>query len=70
MDAPFVEGVPYFSKQEESNARKIQSARQTKTHVMDIEVSGDDTESLTFLQRVRSEIDAWQSRTDVSPTSY
>lgn len=66
MDAPFVHGVPYFSKEEESAAREIASARQHKAGVADIDIKNDDTESLSFIQRVRSEIDAWKNSTEVS----
>lgn len=66
MDAPFVQGVPYFSREEESVARKTASARQSKIGVADIDIKNDDTESLKFVQRVRSEIDAWKNCTEVS----
>lgn len=66
MDAPFVQGVPYFSREEESAARNLASARQSKISVVDIDIRNDDTESLQFVQRVRSEIDAWKKSTEVS----
>lgn len=66
MDAPFVQGVAYFSREEESAARKSTFARQHKAGVSDIDIKNDDTESLKFIQRVRSEIDAWKDCTDVS----
>lgn len=66
MDAPFIQGVPYFSREEESAARNSASARQSKIGVADIDIKTDDTESLKFVQRVRSEIDAWKNSTEVS----
>lgn len=66
MDAPFLQGVPYYSREEELAARKAASARQNKTSVPDIDITKDDTESLKFIQRVRSEIDTWKNSTEVS----
>lgn len=65
-----MEGVSYFSREEESIARNIASARQSKTHMVDIGINSDDVESLEFLERARSEIDAWHSRADVSLNSH
>ena len=65
IQAPFIEGVSYFSREEESIARQIASARQNKTNVADIEIKSDDTEALEFVERVRSEIDAWKNCTTV-----
>lgn len=65
MDAPFVQGVPYYSREEESVARKTASARQNKAGVADIDIKNDDIESLKFIQRIRSEIDAWKNSTEV-----
>lgn len=66
MDAPFVQGVPYYSREEESAARNTASARQNKAAVADIDINNDDTESMKFMQRVRSEIDTWKNSTQVS----
>lgn len=66
MDAPFLEGVPYYSREEELAARNTASARRNMTGIADIDIKNDDTESLRFIQRVRSEIDAWKNSTEVS----
>lgn len=66
MDAPFVQGVPYFSREEELTARKSNFARQNMAGIADIDIKNDDTESLNFIQRVHLEIDAWKDCTDVS----
>ena len=65
MEAPYLEGVPYLSREEEAMARKIESSRRDKSFA-DIQIKGDDTETLDFLKRVRKEITTWKSRTTVS----
>lgn len=70
MDAPFVEGVPYYSREEESAARNTASARRNMIAVADIAIKNDDTESLKFIQRVRSEIDAWKNSTETKKEAF
>lgn len=65
MEAPFLEGVPYYSREEEAAARAIALARQDKTSVPDLTIKKDDSEALEFVCRVREEIDAWKKRTGV-----
>ena len=67
MEAPFLEGVPYFSRDEEAAARAIAIARQDKTSVPDLTIKKDDTEALEFVRRVRQEIAVWKSRTGPQP---
>ena len=59
MEAPFTEGVPYLSRQEEARARSIAAARRDKTSVADIKVPADDIGSIEFVQRVRREVTEW-----------
>ena len=65
MEAPFLEGVPYFSREEEATARSLAYARRDRINVADIFIDQDDVESLEFLRRVRQEIMAWRSRKTV-----
>lgn len=65
MEAPFLEGVSYYSRQEEAESRRIALERQDKAAVADIQIRSDDTEALDFLQRVRTEIDTWKHRPTV-----
>ena len=59
MEAPFTEGVPYLSRQEEARARSIAAARRDKTSVADIKIPADDIDSIEFFQRVRREVRQW-----------
>ena len=63
MEAPFLEGVPYFSREEETAARAIAIARQDKASVPDLKIKKDDAEALEFVRRVRDEIAVWKNRT-------
>ena len=65
MDAPFLEGVPYLSREEEALARELELSRLNKTSIADIQLKSDDTESITFVQRVREEVEVWKKRTTV-----
>jgi len=66
MDAPFLEGVPYLSRDEEALARRISIARQDRYGVADIQLKIDDLESIEFLRRVRQEINVWRNSNTVS----
>lgn len=59
MEAPFVDGVSYLSREEEITARRIALQKREKHAIIDIQLRADDEESLKFLQRVRDEVDAW-----------
>ena len=65
MEAPFLEGVPYLSRDEEASARHIALARQNKNAFSDIEIKADDLDSLDFVRRVRHEIETWRNRDEV-----
>jgi hypothetical protein len=62
MDAPFSEGVAYFSRAEEGRARVAAARRRDKTDITDIFISDEDTESLGFIRRVRHEVRVWKSK--------
>ena len=53
MEAPFLEGVPYFSREEEAMARRL---RDEKAVYTDIDIDRDDLESLKFVKAVTDEI--------------
>ena len=65
MEAPFLEGVAYLSREEEALARQLALARLDKAGVADIQIQNDDHEALGFAQRVRQAIDEWKRRTTV-----
>lgn len=62
MEAPFMEGVSYLSREEENTARRIVLQKSEKHAVIDIQLRADDEESLKFLQRVRDEVDTWMKQ--------
>ena len=68
MEAPYLEGVPYFSRKEEAESRAAEVAKWDRNSFKDIFIRDGDTESLKFVQRVRGEITAWRNRTTVSST--
>ena len=61
MDAPFLDGLHYLSREEEATARRIALSRQNKFGVSEIDFREGDVEALAFVQRVRSEIDIWKN---------
>ena len=67
MEAPFLEGVPYFSRDEEAAARAIAIARQDKASLPDLTIKKDDAEALEFVRRVREEIAVWKKRPGPQP---
>jgi len=69
MEAPFLEGVPYLSREEEASARRISLARQNRNNTADIQIKADDLDSLDFVRRVRHDIEVWQNRDEVSITA-
>jgi len=62
MDAPFSEGVPYFSREEEGRARAAAARRRDKTDITDIFIKDGDSESHGFIKRVRHEVRVWKSK--------
>lgn len=64
IDAPFLEGIPYFSRAEEVIARSIALARQKKQET-NIGIKDDDAESRGFIDRIRTEIDEWLKKPSV-----
>lgn len=66
MEAPFLEGVPYFSREEEAASRAAEAAKRDRNSFVDIFIRDGDTESLEFIQRVRQEVTAWRNRGTVS----
>ena len=66
MEAPFLEGVPYFSRGEEAASRAAEVAKRDRNRFADIFIRDGDVESLDFIRRVRHEVTAWQSRSTVS----
>lgn len=62
MEAPYLHGVPYLSREEETAARVAQKARSI---VPNIELNETEWESLTFLQGIRDTIDAWRDGKEV-----
>ena len=70
MDAPYLEGVPYFSRQEEAQSRAAEVAKWNRNSFADIFIRDGDTQSLQFIQRVRREITAWRNRSTVSSPLY
>ena len=66
MDAPFLEGVPYLSREEEAASRAAEVAKRDRNNFADIFIREGDTESLGFIQRVRQEVTAWRNRGTVS----
>lgn len=66
MEAPFLEGVPYLSRDEELLARKNAKARQDRYGIADIQLKNDDHESIEFVRRVRHEIHLWRTTNTVS----
>jgi poly(A)-specific ribonuclease len=66
MDAPFTEGLPYLSREEETRAKaRLLERQQQKAAIRDIDVRDMDLESLEFLNDVRRQIDAWMAVGDV-----
>ena len=63
MEAPFLEGVPYFSREEEAVSRQ---RREEKSIYTDIDIDPDDLESVRFAKAITKEIDDWKARRGVS----
>ncbi|KAL2355890.1 ribonuclease H-like domain-containing protein [Cryomyces antarcticus] len=61
MELPFTKGVPYLSRDEAKQAKKLASDRLQRSTIPDIQLAPEDSQSIEFMRRVRSEIDAWKS---------
>lgn len=59
MDAPFLEGVPYLSREEEALAIINEETRADKTNIADIHLKKEDTEMLGFVAKTRHQIMEW-----------
>ena len=70
IDAPFLEGVPYFSRDEEARARATAAYRRNKNNYANIQIKDGDTESFHFMRRVQDEVTAWQSQGMVNSHPY
>lgn len=68
MDAPFIQGVPYFSRVEEARARSIARSRLDKNSVPTIIIKAGDVESFELVKRVRLEVAAWRNLSTVRIT--
>ena len=67
MDAPFTEGLPYLSRDEESQAEaRLLGQQQRLATLADINVKDTDLESVKFLKDVRGQIDEWIAMGNVS----
>nr|KMM72055.1 hypothetical protein CPAG_08354 [Coccidioides posadasii RMSCC 3488] len=63
MDAPFIDGVPYISREEEGMAKARVRDRQSRLAAMDnINFDSLDTESMAFLEEARRLINDWVSK--------
>ena len=70
LSLPFYNGVPYLSRAESKEAREKHAKRQDKTAIADIQIKPTETESLAFLERVRSEIKAWLTSRNAATQDY
>lgn len=66
MDAPFLDGIPYLSRNEELDTRLKAAARQDKAGFAILDIPANDTDTHQFMKRVRSEIGDWKDNKDVS----
>lgn len=71
MEAPFTEGVPYLSRNEEAVAKNRWSTREkSKSNVAAIPVPATDVESIRFMDNVRTDVKAWLAQGRVRPGGY
>lgn len=70
MEAPYHEGVHYFSRAEEARARLSAAQRQDRANLADIQPRADDVESLELVKRLHKEVIAWKNRTTVRPVKH
>ena len=66
MEAPYTDGLPYLSREEEALIKADLIERQNFGAIIsDIDVKDTDEESLGFLKAAREDIDEWIARCDV-----
>ena len=65
MEAPFLEGVSYFSREEEALSKQ---RREDKLVFTDIEIDPKDLETLNFVKNVTEDIENWFATRGVSHT--
>lgn len=65
LDAPFLNGVPYLSRDEEAFARLKATAREDGAAIADIFLKPEDLDSLKFVRQAREDIKTWKERTIV-----
>jgi poly(A)-specific ribonuclease len=66
MDAPFIEGVQYLSRDEEALAKRRALEKQDRIRgIVDIDIKEGDQESLQFMEKVREQIKAWLAQGSV-----
>ncbi|CAK3998656.1 CAF1 family ribonuclease like [Lecanosticta acicola] len=70
MNRPFAHGVPYLSRSETRVAREKYTLRQDRSAISDIALKPTEFESLAFLERVRSEINAWVDSKHLDTPEY
>ena len=59
-EAPYTEGIPYMSREEEAAARAIRASEVSKrSNLKDIEIKDNDTVALTFLRSFRTAVQGW-----------
>ena len=70
MNRPFAMGVPYLSRAEAKSAREKYAKRQDKSSVADIQIKPTEFEAMAFMERVRSEINAWNQSRSIDAQEY
>lgn len=63
MEAPFLEGVSYFSREEEALSKQ---RREHKSVFTDIEIDPNDLETSNFVKNVTEQIENWFATRGVS----
>ena len=66
MEAPFLHGVNYLSREEQELATQMELARSNKDNIADIHLRSDEVEALSFVKKVREQIEDWKVQKTVS----
>ncbi|KAL8873587.1 MAG: hypothetical protein Q9174_000979 [Haloplaca sp. 1 TL-2023] len=61
MEGPYVDGVPYFSRIEEVEARRLEARRRDRAGIANIQIQDGDVATALFMERVRREVDGWKN---------
>ena len=69
MEAPFLHGVNYLSREEQETAMEMELARANKDSIVDIHLTSNEIEALNFVKRVREQIEEFKNRKFVSTLS-